>query len=310
MVHTAFVLGAGLGTRLRPLTEVRPKPLIPVCNKPLICHGFDHLRSYGIRRFVVNTHWLPETWPAEFPNGRYCDTSVTFRHEPEILETAGGIKNIEDLLGDEPFLVYNGDIWTDLPLDGAFAAHRERGSEVTLLLRTYNEPRHVSFDMASGLVTDIGGKLGDATHPRFLFTGVYIVSPRFLARIPPATKIGVVPIFLDMIRAGAPVHGFVADHGSWWDLGSRGQYLAAHDFLAQNGQCSRAPWIDPKAEVAPTAEIDGASAIGARAVIGAGAVLTDSIVWPGARVAAGANLVGCVVTGRTPVSGAYVDADL
>src|SRR3954469_19532678 len=97
----AFVLGAGLGTRLRPLTEVRPKPLIPVCNRPLIEYAFDHLASIGVERFVVNTHWLPEVSPALFPDARYAGKSISFRHEPAILETAGGIKNVEDLLGPE-----------------------------------------------------------------------------------------------------------------------------------------------------------------------------------------------------------------
>src|SRR4051812_19671503 len=103
----AFVLGAGLGTRLRPLTEVRPKPLIPVCNRPLIEYAFDHLLTLDgvdalrIERFVVNTHWLPEVYTRLFPDAQYRGKPIHFRHEPNILETAGGIKNVEDLLGGE-----------------------------------------------------------------------------------------------------------------------------------------------------------------------------------------------------------------
>src|SRR3954467_6945214 len=100
----AFVPGARPGTRLRPLTEVRPKPLIPVCNRPLIEYAFDHLRGLGVERFVVNTHWLPEVYPRLFPEAQYPGRPIVFRHEPQILETAGGIKNVEDLLGSEPFI--------------------------------------------------------------------------------------------------------------------------------------------------------------------------------------------------------------
>src|SRR4051812_6565625 len=104
----AFVLGAGLGTRLRPLTEVRPKPLIPVCNRPLIEYAFDHLRSIGVERFSVTPPCPPPVYPDLSPDAQYDSKPIAFRHEPDILETAGGIKNVEDLLGAEPFVVYNG----------------------------------------------------------------------------------------------------------------------------------------------------------------------------------------------------------
>src|SRR4051794_9708161 len=179
----AFVLGAGLGTRLRPLTEVRPKPLIPVCNRPLIEYAFDHLASIGAERFVVNTHWLPEVYTELFPDAQYDGKPIVFRHEPDILETAGGIKNVEDLLRGETFAVYNGDILTDLPLAPALAAHRARGNEVTLVLRSKDGPLQLSLDEKSGAISDISGKLGSPPSPRYLFTGVYFVEPAFLQRI-------------------------------------------------------------------------------------------------------------------------------
>lgn len=312
----AFVLGAGLGTRLRPLTEVRPKPLIPVCNRPLIEYAFDHLLGAGkvqrgrpqtlleIERFIVNTHWLPEVYPRIFPNSSYCGRSIAFRHEPSILETAGGIKNIEDLLGGEPFIVYNGDILTDLPLGPALDAHRAAGNEVTLVLRSSGGPLQVSLG-ENGEIADIGGRLSSPVPSRYLFTGVYFVQPEFLRRIPAGEKISVIPIFLEMIRVGAKLGGVVIDEGHWWDLGSRQQYLAVHQHYA-----AQAPWIDPAARIAPSAVITGSSAIGAGVQIGAGARICDSLLWPGAEVADGADLQSCIVTGRQPAAGARVDADL
>jgi NDP-sugar pyrophosphorylase family protein len=299
----AFVLGAGLGTRLRPLTEVRPKPLIPVCNRPLIEYAFDHLLGIGIERFVVNTHWLPEVYPQLFPGAQYRGKPVAFRHEPQILETAGGIKNVEDLLGGEPFFVYNGDILTDLPLGPALQAHGEGGNEVTLVLRSSGGPLQVS--LGDNRVVDIGGKLQSPVAPSYLFTGVYIVQPAFLRRIPPGEKISVIPIFLQMIREGAKLCGVVIDQGHWWDLGSREQYLAVHQHYAAQG-----PWIDPTAQIAPSAVITGASAIGAGVQIGEGARIHDSLLWPGAQIAAGAELRRCIVTGRQGAAGALVDADI
>src|SRR6478752_4480883 len=111
MLRTAFVLGAGLGTRLKSLTAHRPKPLIPVINKPLIAYAFDHLLAHGIERFVVNTHWKSEVYDREFPEASYAGAPIAFRDEqPQVLETAGGIKNVQDLIGGEPFIVYDGDI--------------------------------------------------------------------------------------------------------------------------------------------------------------------------------------------------------
>lgn len=306
---TAFILGAGLGTRLRPLTNRRPKPLIPVCNRPLITCAFDHLKQLGVERYVVNTHWLPHVYDEEFPDQQYRGKRIAFRHEPEILETAGGIKNVEDLLGGEPFVVYNGDILTDLPLIGALETHRARGNEITLVLRSKDGPLQVAIDPGTGAVVDIGGRISVANPGTHLFTGIYFVEPEFLRRIPAGEKIGVVRIFLEMIRSGAPLGSVVVDEGMWWDLGSRERYIAVHQHIAGQGN-PPAPWVDPSAQVDSSARVTGATAIAANARIGAGARLHDCIVWPGAEIAPLSELTRCVVSGLELVSGSHADSSL
>lgn len=320
MLRTAFVLGAGLGTRLKTLTAHRPKPLIPVVNKPLIAFAFDHLLAHGIERFVVNTHWRAEVYDREFPTASYEGAPIAFRDEqPEVLETAGGIKNVEDLLGHDPFVVYNGDILSTMPLEEAFRAHVEHENEVTLVLRSKDGPLQVSFEEGTSRITDIGRRLNPESDARFLFTGIYIVRPEFFARIPAGTKLSVIPLFLEMIRTGARLGGVVIDEGHWWDLGNREQYLAVHRELAAGtpilasrltSLTAPAPWIAAGAEIAPDAEITGACAIGAGARIGSGAQLRDTIVWPGAEIAAGSRLTGCVVTEGARVAGEHSDSDL
>jgi len=312
MISTAFVLGAGLGTRLRPLTEYRPKPLIPVCNRPLIAYAFDHLLDHGVQRFVVNTHWRAEAYGREFPTGSYRRAPIALRHEaPEVLETAGGIKNVEDLLGNEPFIVYNGDVLCDFSLEPLIEHHAASGNEVTLALRSHGGPLQVAMDDATGRVTDLRQTLSPESESRFLFTGIYVVNPEFLARIPAATKISVVPLFLDMIRSGAKLGGVICDDGNWWDLGSRAQYLAVHRFFAERAALAGAPpWIAVGAEVARDVELTGATAIGTKARIGPGTRLHDTLVWPGAEIAEGSDLTGCIITGASPVSGRHADADL
>jgi NDP-sugar pyrophosphorylase family protein len=308
VITQAFVLGAGLGTRLRPLTLHCPKPLIPVVNRPLIAWAFDHLIGAGVKRFVVNTHWRADVYAKAFPEPTYRGCPISFRHEsPEVLETAGGLKNAEDLLGGEPFIVYNGDTLTTLPLDAALRVHRNAGNEVTLVLRSAGGPLQVALDESTGRIADIGRRVASAHEPRFLFTGVYIVEPAFLARIPAATKISVIPLFCDMIRAGERLGGVVIDDGDWFDLGSREKYLEVHAALAAREP--RGPWIDPAARVAH-ARISGASAVGAGARVGEGAILEDCVLWPGAEVAAGSRLSRCIVIGGACADGEMTDRDV
>jgi NDP-sugar pyrophosphorylase family protein len=307
--RTAFVLGAGLGTRLRPLTNRRPKPLIPVANRPLITHAFDHLIAAGVERFVVNTHWCAERYAEFFPEGKWRGCPITFVHEsPEVLETAGGIWNARTHLSGGPFIVYNGDIFSNLPLAPALAAHRAAGNEVTLILRSHGGNTNVAFDSAAGRVLDLRRALRPEIEPRHLFTGIYIVEPQFIARIPPAQKLSVVPVFHDMIRAGAKLGGIVLDDGVWWDLGSRSEYLAVHVSLAR-GTPNPAPWISPTATVAPDASISGSTAINDGASVGVGAVLHDCLLWENATVLPGSRLTRCIVADGATASGEHTDVD-
>ena len=305
---TAFVLGAGLGTRLKALTQHLPKPLIPVCNKPLIHSAFAHLSGIGVQRFVVNTHWLAQAYSEAFPTNSWEGFPIHFSHEtPEVLETAGGLKFAESHLPkSEPFWVYNGDILSTLPLKVAWEAHQRAGNEVTLVLRSKDGPLQVSFDPETGRIIDLGNRLHSDLKAEFLFTGIYIVEPSFLKRIPPHEKMSVVPVFIDMIRSGAKLGGVVVDSGHWWDLGTREQIIAVHQFMAGEG----APWVGREAQVHATAELAGATAVGAKAQIGAGAILRDTIVWNGAVIPPLTELNRCIVTGGDLMMGNYVDADL
>jgi mannose-1-phosphate guanylyltransferase len=320
-IGTAFVLGAGLGTRLRPLTDDRPKPLVPIVHKPLISFAFDHLHACGVRRFVVNTHHRPEAYGALLgeKNGRgeYRDCEVAFRPELELLETGGGIANIRDLVGGEPFLVHNGDVLADLPLKRLVEAHLASGHAATLGLRSFGGPCQVQLDAAAGRVTDIRGALGGRTDPAFLFTGLYVLSPEIFSHMPDERIFSIVPVFLDMIRGGAGVGGVVLDDGLWFDLGTRGSYLQAHElFLREKRKLSYAldrPWpvaIDPTATIGPGATFEGFVAVGPGAEIGEDAHLTNCVVWENAKIASRARLEGCIVRNGRLAEGRHCDADL
>ncbi|MEY2480224.1 MAG: mannose-phosphate guanylyltransferase [Verrucomicrobiota bacterium] len=317
LITQAFVLGAGLGTRLRPLTEDLPKPLVPVFQKPLITFAFDHLIDLGIEKFLVNTHHRPERFAEMFPRSTYRDRRIDFRNEPELLETAGGIANIRDSLGHEHFLVYNGDILTDLPIAPLITEHFRAGNIVTLALRSQAGPRHIAFDRERRRIVDVRNQLKTDAPQEFVFSGVYAVSPKFLDWIEPGVKRSVIPIFLDLIRREQKIGGAVLDKGHWWDVGTRDAYLQLHRELREI-QFPEYPtdgpdWrmsIHKTAHVDPTAQLLGCTVVGADCVIEADVVLEDTILWPGAQIASRSRLRNCIVRSGKKISGEFNGRDL
>jgi aminoglycoside/choline kinase family phosphotransferase/choline kinase len=222
---TAIILGAGLGTRLRPLTEECPKPLLEIGGRPIITHVMDHLLTVGVDRFIVNTHHRPGAYLEKFPERSWRGAPILFRHEPVLLDTAGGLKNIEDLLkDDEAILCYNGDVITDLPLDRLLEAHGHKRPEVTLALRSRGPLLNVNIDV-DGTVCDLRHTLGKPGIQSCLFAGIYAVETSFLRHLEPGKIESVVLPFLRRIseKPGA-VRGIVIDEGAWHDMGSPEEY--------------------------------------------------------------------------------------
>jgi mannose-1-phosphate guanylyltransferase len=219
--RTAFILGAGLGMRLRPLTERLPKPLLPLDGRPIITYAMDHLLTVGADRFIVNTHHCPEAYAESFSRKSWRGKPITFRHEPVLLETAGGLKNIEDLLGDdEAIICYNGDVVTDLPLQRLLRAHEAHRPEVTLALRSSGPLLNVSIN-EQGAICDLRHVLHNPGIQSCLFTGIYAVEVSMLQFLEPGKIESVVPVFLRAIveRPGS-VRGVIIDEGEWHDIGS------------------------------------------------------------------------------------------
>jgi len=226
-VTTSFILGAGLGTRLRPYTEKLPKPLLPVEGRPLIEYALDHCIEAGIERFIINTHHCPEEYEKAFPEASYRGCPIDFRYEPVLLETAGGLKNVEDLLSpDESVLLYNGDILTDLSLAPLLEFHHWTESESTLALRSSGPVQNVTVDTDSGQLLDLRQTLLPDQTPNAGYTGICVVAPAFLERIEKDKVESLVPIWLQAINDGASIHGIVLDDGEWNDVGTVEVYEA------------------------------------------------------------------------------------
>ncbi len=224
-IKTAFILGAGLGTRLRPLTENMPKPLLPIGGRPMITYAMEHLRDIGVHRFIVNTHHCPEKYREAFPDGNWRGIPITFRHEPVLLDTAGGIKNIEDLIAqDKRVIVYNGDIITNLPLAPLVTGHFEYQTEVTLALRSHGPLTNVNID-SKGFICDMRHALNHPGIQSCLFAGIYIMETTFLKQLT-AGKIEsiVLPLIESIKQNPVAIGGIVLDEGFWYDLGTITEY--------------------------------------------------------------------------------------
>lgn len=307
---TAFVLGAGLGTRLRPLTDTLPKPLVPIFGKPLITFALDHLRSVGVTNFVINTHHLAGRFDGVFPDGSHAGCRVTLVHEPVLLETGGGIKNAEPHLGHEPFLVYSGDILTDVDVRALVAQHIERANDVTLALRDTGFPP--SIVVQDGRITAIQRPASGG----YDFANISVWNPAAFARFRAGEKTSFVPVLREWIAQGGRIGGVVLQENSWFNIGSRTEYLALHRTISQGWRPSfpvEAGWpqaIHPSARIAAGAVLDGFCAVGAGVEIGDGATVRDSILWEGAKIASRACLEGCIVREGRHAEGTLRDADV
>ncbi|NWK56218.1 NTP transferase domain-containing protein [Verrucomicrobiaceae bacterium N1E253] len=275
VINKAFILGAGLGTRLRPLTEVCPKPLVPIWHEPMANHALRHCQNAGIDHFAINTHHLPEKWHETYPEDSFNGSSLQFFHEPTLLDTGGGLRNITHFIGSDPILVYNGDILTDIDIRRLIRQHEQSNNLATLALRSSGD--NCNVNISGEQVTDMRNLL--ATTPgTHQFTGIYCINPGILDLIPEGEVVSIVPAFIELIQR-QQLGAVVLDEGDWCDIGTPEAYRAVHQKLRN----THPDPIHPEAIIHPDATIDSCI-IGPGAKIGAHARLQNCIVWPGVHV--------------------------
>jgi len=313
-ITQAFVLAAGLGTRLRPLTDEVPKPLIPIFQKPLVTFALDHLINAGVNRFVVNTHRHPELFQTFFVRHEYAGFPVTLVHEPELLETGGGIKNVEGILGKDPFIVYSGDILTDVALEPLIAEHSRAGNEVTLGLRR-NTGLGAGVVMRDGRIVKISKEYN--AEENFDYANISVWNQEIFTRIPAGQKISFIPVLIDWIQNGGRIGGVALDDGNWFNIGSRKEYLGVHRAILNKDwrptYLKTRDWAEPVAKnayVDPTAQLHGCTVVGPNCRVGAEAILEDTILWPDAEIASQTRLEACIVRSRKKVSGVHRNIDI
>lgn len=208
----AMLLAAGYGTRMRPLTDHTPKPLLEAGGKPLIQWHIERLRDAGVRELVINTGWLGERLEQRFGDGRALGVTIHWSREGTPLETAGGIRRALPLLGDRPFLVINADIWTDFDATTLTLGDDELAALV-LVPNPAHHP-HGDFHLAGdGKVRDNAGP----AMPRLTFAGIGLYRPALFAALPEG-EAKLAPLLRAAMAQGR-VSG-VRHDGHWWDIGT------------------------------------------------------------------------------------------
>lgn len=269
-VRAVMILCAGLGTRLRPLTNERAKPMVPVGDRPAVAHVTARARLIGSSRVVVNVHHRPEDLRA------WAEAEgVAVSYEAELLGTAGGVAHARELLGEGDVLVWNGDILSELDPRVLTLAHARarRAATLAVLPRTANEGNVGIGD--SGEIVRLRGERFGREVAGGDFLGVHVVGAALRERLPPKGCL-VGDVYLPLLREGGALHAHEVDV-PFTDIGSFAQYLAANAaWLRARGLAS---WTGPGADV--KAPVTG-SVIGEGAVVVADAI--RCVVWPGARV--------------------------
>jgi len=313
----AMVLAAGLGTRLQPLTFEIPKPMVPVLDRPVMAHILDLLEGQGFDRVIANLHWFPDTIRG------YFGDRVEYRHEEELLGTAGGVRNVRDFFGDDLVVVVSGDALTDLDLRVLVERHRSAGGIATLTVKKVPDTREygvVIYD-EDGRIQGFQEKPDPAEALSDLGNcGIYCFSPEIFDYFPKEPFADwAQDVFPELLSHDVPF--FVHEIEDYWnDVGSLDE-LRTGTFDALEGRlrlevsgeevadgvragegtslasCEQVEgpvWVGAECELGPGTRLVGPLVIGDRARVGEGAALRESIVLPGTRVDAGAILIGAI----------------
>ncbi|MDQ3930218.1 MAG: NDP-sugar synthase, partial [Chloroflexota bacterium] len=290
----AVILVGGQGTRLRPLTTNTPKPLIPLVNRPFLDHVLYLLRRHDIEDVVLAVAFLPESFEQTYGDGSAQGVKLTYVHEAEPLDTGGAIKNVERYLDPgETFLVFNGDILTDLDLTDMLRFHKEHGSVCTISLTPVEDPSSygaVDVDESGRIRRFTEKPKREEATSNWINAGTYILQPEVLANVPPGQRYSVERgLFPALLSHGRPLYGYRT--GAYWiDVGTPSKYLQAHaDLLAGRLKFSLQPEGENPWENVWTGE---------GTVIESGALVAGPVVLgKGCNVRTGASITGPAALG-------------
>jgi NDP-sugar pyrophosphorylase family protein len=282
----AMILAAGFGTRLFPLTIDRTKPAIPFLGKPLVGYVAEYIAGFGIRDIIVNLHHQPQSVMEALGDGSDFGVHIEYsREEPEILGTAGALDNARHLLGDEPFLIVNGKIISDIDIAAAVETHKRSGALATMVLKpNVKRERFTIIETEDGFVNEFGGfpqlltevEIRDTDRlpsTPLMFTGIHILEPRVFDYIPRGQFSDIVMnIYRPALAAGDKIAAHVSE-GNWYEISTIPRYLDIS--LAMMGETT--------------------IFTGENCAISPDAAVRDSVFWDNVTIMPGASLYRTIV---------------
>lgn len=311
----AMVLTAGFGTRLRPLTNLIPKPLVPIANRPLLEYTFALLAGAGVREVIVNTHHLKDIFEEGLRNLDATGLALHTSRERQILGTAGGLKKAESFLDNGTFLLLNGDFLVDIDLRQVLDFHQKQGAVATMVLMPDEASGVLGVDPDGAIRRFIEPRPADEPADRLScgFTGIHVLEPEIFPLIPLSKPWEINrQVYPALIARGRRVCGFV-HRGYWREAGNPAGYLAANrEVLAgragalaprsgagtptlAGASCCAPVLAGRDVRVGTDVEIGPETAIGPEVRIGDRARIRRSVILAGTEVPAGANLDGAVL---------------
>jgi mannose-1-phosphate guanylyltransferase/phosphomannomutase len=311
-------MAGGFGTRLKPLTINRPKPMVPVANRPLMEHIVALLRRHGITDLVSILYFQPDHITSHFGDGSAFGVNMQYVTADADYGTAGAVRNAGDLILDDRTIVISGDVLTDFDLTAAIRSHEERVAEATIALTSVENPLAfgiVIADEESGRIERFlekptwGEVFSDTIN-----TGIYILEPEALQRVPARTNVDFSKdLFPQMLREEAGLYGYVAS-GYWRDIGNIDEYRVAHrdalagrvslDFAGRHQeQTGGSMWLESGVRLGGNVTVRGTVVVGRDAQIGDDVVLENVIVGAGSVIGDGAELRDTVLWDRCRVGG-------
>ena len=317
----AIVLVGGFGTRLRPLTDTIPKSMLTVGNEPIVTRLVRRLERSGITTVTLSLGFLPDIFITAFPDGRCGSVAMRYAVEPQPLDTAGAIRFAGEGAGiDEPFVVVNGDVVTDLDVAALVAAHRERGAEATIHLTPVDDPSAfgvVEVDRAGRVQRFLEKPVPGVTESNLINAGTYVMEPSVLDEIEPNTATSVERVTFPGIAARGALFA-VATDDYWLDVGRPELYRQANlDLLAGRydallpGIVNATGGIDHDAQLADDCTVRDC-VVAAGVAIGRGSRVTRSVLLAGSSVGKDVVMEDSVVMGSVSdgavLSGAVIGA--
>lgn len=289
----AMILAAGLGTRLRPYSNYRPKPLFPVLGKPLVSRLIDLLRRQGFRTIIVNCHLQKE----QFVEVLQGETGVFLQYEEKVLGTGGGLCKAREFFGSEPFLVVNGDILHSLDLVDIYKQHLAASAPISMVVHDLARFNNLLVS-ADNKVTAL--RIGSRDYaPKnsarsLAFAGIQVVDPSIFEHRASSVFFDIIDLYKETITAGIPINAIEVKGHFWTDIGTPTDYLELHrDLLTDTSLADMIGWdvsvdgpvmVDKGAHLGRDVAFAEWAFVGSGAKIGDGSRITRSVVWDGAVV--------------------------